>query len=123
MQPDNEQADYLRFLRGESLPEFDQTDKCCVTQDVRNNPTCLRQILPLYYHLTRSGRRLAVAKLKKVFGCGAELIARVKSAIAQKNLIPIPSKGRMNIRNNNILRGLVDATTMANGHSLTQNCR
>ena len=116
MQPDDDQADYTRFLRGVSRPEFVETDNCCVTSDVRNNTTCLRQILPLYYHLTRSRKRLAVAKLKKLFGCGAELIARVKYAIAQKKPIPIPRKGRRNIRNNNILRGLIDATTMENGH-------
>ena len=117
MQPDNTQDESLRFIHGESLPEFDETDKCCVTHEVRNNQTCLRQILPLYYHLMRSGRRLAAEKLKRTFGCGAELIARVKSAIEQKKPIPIPRKGRQNIRNNNILKGLVDATTMANGHS------
>ena len=65
MQPDNEQADYTRFLRGVSLPEFIETDNCCVTTEVRNNTTCLKQILPLYYHLTRSQRRVAVAKLKR----------------------------------------------------------
>ena len=115
MQPDNEQADYLLFLLGESLPELAETDKCCVTHEVRNKVTCLRQILPLY-HLRMSWRRLAVAKLKSAFGRGAELIARVKSAIAQKKPIPIPRKGRQNIRNNNILRGLVDATTTENKH-------
>ena len=115
MQPDNEQADYTRFLRGVSLPEFIETDNCCVTTEVRNNTTCLKQILPLYYHLTRSQRRVAVAKLKKMFGCGAELIARVKNAIAQKKPIPIPRRGRKNIRNNSVLRRTIDATTMENG--------
>ena len=105
MQPDHEQADYTRFLRGISLPEFMETDNCCVTTEVRNNTTCLKQILPLYYHLTRSQRRVAVAKLKKMFGCGAELITRVKNAIAQKKPIPIPQRGRKNIRNNSVLRG------------------
>ena len=103
MQPDNEQADYTPFVRGVSLPEFIETDKCCVTTEVRNDTTCLKQILLLYYHLTRSQRRVAVAKLKKMFGCGAELIARVKNAIAQKKPIPIPRRGRKNIRNNGVL--------------------
>ena len=84
MQPDNEQADYTRFLRGVTLPEFIETDNFCVTTEVRNDTTCLMQIFPLYYHLTRSQRRVAVAKLKKMFGCGAELITRVKHTIAQK---------------------------------------
>ena len=65
MQPDNEQADYTRFVRGVSLPEFIETDDSCVTTEVRNNTTCLKQILPLYYHITRSQRTVAVAKLKR----------------------------------------------------------
>ena len=69
MQPDNEQADYTPFVRGVSLPEFIETDNFCVTTEVRNDTTRLKQILPLYYHLTRSQRRVAVAKLKKMFGC------------------------------------------------------
>ena len=115
MQPDNEQADYTPFVRGVSLPEFIETDNFCVTTEVRNDTTCLMQIFPLYYHLTRSQRRVAVAKLKKMFGCGAELIARVKNAIAQKKPIPIQRRGIKNIRNDSVLRGLIDATTMENG--------
>ena len=107
---------YSRFLKGESLSQFIDLDRSCIPSQFLHHSTWLRTILPLYYNLTRNGNKMSIAEMKRVFGCGAALINRVRKAIVEKKPIPFPKPGKKNIRNNPLLRRLVDESTIADGH-------
>ena len=77
---------------------------------------CIRKVLPLYFHFTRNHEKVPIAKLKRMFGCGADLIYRVKKAVEQRTAISLPTRGKKPIRNDPVLRRLVDDATRANGH-------
>ena len=51
-----------------------------------------------------------------MFGCGADLIYRVKKTVEQRTEIRLATRGKKPIRNDPLLRRLVDEATRANGH-------
>ena len=104
------------FLKGESQSQYIELDRVCVPSEFLHHPTWLRTILPLYYHLTRNDDKMSIAKMKRVFGCGAALIGRARKAIAEKKPIPFQKSGKENVRNDPILGRLVDEATLENGH-------
>ena len=104
------------FLNGESPPEFAEIDNICLANEFFKDQFCIHKVLPLYFHFTRNNEKIPIAKLKRMFGCGADLIYRVKKAIEQRAPIHVPSRGKKPIRNDPVLRRLVDETTSANGH-------
>ena len=115
MHPNNDQAEYSLFLKGVSLPEFQEIDAHCVPHQLLNDAAGLRTVIPLYYHLTRRNAKEPFAKLKRMFCCGAETISRVRKSIAEKKPLPLPRK-RRSVRNDPVLRRLIDQSTLENGH-------
>ena len=115
MHPNNDQAEYSLFLKDVSLPEFQEIDAHCVPHQLLNDAAGLRTVIPLYYHLTRRNAKEPFAKLKRVFCCGAETISRVRKSIAEKKPLPLPRK-RRSVRNDPVLRRLIDQSTLENGH-------
>ena len=105
-----------RLLKGESLSDYIDLDRVCVPSEYLHHPTWLRTFLPLYYHLTRTDNKMSIAEMKRVFGCGAALIGRIRKAIVDKKPIPFPKPGKKNIRNDPLLRRLVDEATFEDGH-------
>ena len=83
MQQNNDHATYSLFLKGVSCPEFREVDARCVPRQLLNEAARLRTVIPLYYHLTRTNPKEPIAKLKRMFCCGAELISRVRKSIAE----------------------------------------
>ena len=113
-QPDD-RASYSLFLKGVSGPQFRDIDAHCVPRTLLNNAAPLRTVIPLYYHLTRVNAKETFDKLKHMFRCGSELISRVRKCIAEKKPLPLPNK-RKSVRNDPVLRRLIDQSTMENGH-------
>ena len=107
---------FVRFLRGESLPEFEHIVRHRAPNEHRNDPTCFTQILRLYNRLARTNNGLSFTKLKLVFRCGAVLIALVKTAITQERQNLIVRRGRRGLRNDVRLRKLIDWTALENRH-------
>ena len=107
---------FTLFLKGETPPEFAELDSICLSKEFFNDQFCIQKVLPLYFHFTRNNEKIPIAKLKRLFGCGADLIYRVKKAVEQRTPIRVPSRGKKPIRNDPVLRRLVDETTSANGH-------
>ena len=85
---------YSRFLNGESLSDCIDLDRVCVPSEFLHHPTWLRTILQFYYHLTRNDNKMSIAEMKRVFGCGAALIDRIRKAIVDKKPIPFPNPGK-----------------------------
>ena len=108
--------EFALILNGESSPEFREIVSICIPREFITNPTCVHKILPLYFHLTRSSNQTTIAELKKTFSCGAELIYRIKSAVAERKPICLPKRGKANVRNDAGLKTLVDRLTTENGH-------
>ena len=104
------------FLNGKSPPEFAEIDRVCLSQDFFNDHFCIHKVLPIYFDFTRNHEKVPIAKLKRMFGCGADLIYRVKKAVEQRTAISLPTRGKKPIRNDPVLRRLVDDATRANGH-------
>ena len=107
---------YSRFLKGVSLSDYIDLDRVCVPSVFLHHPTWLRTILQFYYHLTRNDNKMSFAEMKRAFGCGAALIGRIGKAIVDKKPIPFPKPGKKNIRNDPLLRRLVDESTLDDGH-------
>ena len=85
---------YSRFLMGESLSDYIDLDRVCVPSEFLHHPTWLRTILPIYYHLTRNDNKMSIVEMKRVFGCGAALISRIRKAIVDKKPIHFPNPGK-----------------------------
>ena len=108
--------EFALFLKGESSPEFREIDSICIPREFFMNPSCVRKILPLYFHLTRSSKPTSTAELKRTFSCGAALIYRIKSAVRERKPKCLLKGGKKNVRNDVALKRLVDEFTTENGH-------
>ena len=108
---------FTRFLKQQEEGEFEEIDTACLYEELFKSPTCQRNVLPLYFFLTRNGeRKMSVRELKRRFNCGAELIRRVKSSIDEKKPLSIPGKTPVKpVRDNRVLINLVDSMTRENG--------
>ena len=85
--------DYANFLQGERSPEFVDVDSVCLTPELLKDPENLREVVPLYFYLTRNtSKQMSVASLKKSFKCGSDLIGRVRKSIVEKKPIEIPGR-------------------------------
>ena len=61
-------------------------DRACPNQELFKDADHVRNVLPLYYFLTRNPHgHIPIAELKKRFKVGAELIKRIRRAIDEKN--------------------------------------
>ena len=109
--------DFPSFLKEDGDLEHEEIDKACLSHELFQDSNCLKTLLPLYFFLTRNGEeKMSVAKLKKTFRCGAELIRRVRKAIEEKKPLQVPGrKITKPVRNDETLIGLVDAMTRENG--------
>ena len=89
--------DFPSFWKEDGDLEHEEIDKACLTPELFQDSNCLKTLLPLYFFLTRNREeKMSVAKLKKTFRCGAELIRRVRKAIEEKNLFKCPAERLQN---------------------------
>ena len=104
---------FTRFLKQPGEGEFEETDAACLHEELFQSPACQRNVLPLYFFLTRNKERtMSVRELEKRFSCGAELIRRVKGSIEEKKPLSIPGKTPVKpVREDRVLINLVDSMT------------
>ena len=81
--------DYVSFVKEIPDEEFEEVDRACLSHELFQDADSLRTVIPLYFFLTRNRElHVPVVELKKRFKCGAELIGRVRKAIADKKTTP-----------------------------------
>ena len=77
--------DFIDFMKGKPDDEYYDVDRACLNHELFKDADYVRNVLPLYYFLTRNPHgRITIAELKKRFKVGAELIKRVRKAIDGK---------------------------------------
>ena len=108
---------FTRFLKQQGEGEFEEIDTACLYEELFQSPARQRNVLPLYFFLTRNmERKMSVRELKRRFNCGAELIKRVKKSIEEKRPLSIPGKKPVKpVRDDRVLINLVDSMTRENG--------
>ena len=108
---------FTSFMKGKRDAEYEEVDGACLTPELFEDTNCHKTLLPLYFFLTRNkGKKMPVARMKKTFGCGAELIQRVSRAIEEKKPLQVPGRKKDKpVRKDQTLIGLVDAMTRADG--------
>ena len=109
--------DYAGFLKGSGQVGHEDVDRACLSREHFENIKCLKSLLPLYFFLTREKeKKMTVAEMKKTFGCGAELIRKVREAINEKKPLPVPGRKKEKpVRSDRALINLVDTMTREDG--------
>ena len=109
--------DFVNFLKGNEDVGFEEVDRACLSNQLFQETESRTKILPLYFFLTRNAQtKMTIAQMKKQFKCGADMISRVRKAIREKRPIPIAGhKKEKPVRNDAVLKNLVDAMTRENG--------
>ena len=114
---------FASFMKETPDEEFDEIDRACLSHELFEDVDCLKNVLPLYFFLTRNrDSKMPIAELKKRFRCGAELIGRVRKAITEKKPLQVRRRKGVNpVRDNQELVRLVDSITRENGSFSDEN--
>ena len=104
---------FASFMKERPDQEFDEIDRACLRHELFQDVDCVKNVLPLFFFLTRNRHcKTPIIELKRDFKCGAELLIRVRKAIAEKKLLQVRgTKGVNPVRDNQELVRLVDTIT------------
>ena len=58
---------FTRFLKQPGEGEFEEIDTACLYEELFQSPECQRNVLPLYFFLTRNKERKMSVRVEKTF--------------------------------------------------------